>query len=119
LRKAHEEDRLFVRSRATSPVENDTEGGSLLLILPLLVIGLAGVLFSAARWFVSRGWRLIRARWPGLVLVLALGVLLSGCADMVRTVAHINGYKGDIYESPCAPQSLQAGHCVAKEGAKP
>ncbi len=121
------------RPRADAPLEH--MGGGLLtavLLMMLLAAALQGrwdgvvaipALFGLARWglpwLLRLAWRGIRAWWHGLVLILVLGVLLSGCADMVRTVAHINGYKGDIYESPCAPQSLQAGHCVAKEGAKP
>jgi hypothetical protein len=46
-------------------------------------------------------------------------LLLGGCTDMVRGVARLHGYKGDIYASPCAPESLQAGYCVSQQGAKP
>ncbi len=52
-------------------------------------------------------------------LLFALMLWLSGCQDVVRAVATIHGYKGDIYASPCAPESLQAGHCVVKEGPQP
>ena len=63
----------------------------------------------------------LRRWWHSLLLVVVLGTLLSGCTDVVRGVAKLHGYKGDIYAQPCAPESLQVGSCVpAKpEGTKP
>jgi hypothetical protein len=46
-------------------------------------------------------------------LLLLLGLLLTGCEAYTREVARIVGYRGpDLYDYPCAPESLQAGHCV-------
>jgi len=110
----------------------------------LVVCGQIGVLLGL-RWAVrvstrwaGRAWRQF-LRWyahrqrqqrvqrgtlhhPGAVLILALvcGLTLTGCKDMVRGVAHLYGYEGDPYAHACAPESLEAGHCIpVKQGAQP
>jgi hypothetical protein len=66
------------------------------------------------RWLGRR----VRGWWQGLAVLVVLSVSLSGCQDVVRAVANLHGYQGDVYASPCAPESLQAGRCVTKEGEK-
>jgi hypothetical protein len=61
----------------------------------------------------------MRAR---VLLILLCWGMLVGCKDVVRGVAKLNGYNGpDLYDAPCAPESLQAGHCVpaTAKGGKP
>jgi len=72
-------------------------------------------------WLLRRAWRGIRTWWHGLVLVLVLGVALSGCETMERGVAKLHGIQVDPLPGPCAPESYQAGQCVKvkQEGARP
>jgi hypothetical protein len=86
--------------------------------LVLTVVPLQGLGLSGLAWGLRWAGKWVRAWWHGLVLVLLLGSMMSGCTDVVRAVARLHGYKGDIYASPCAPESLQAGYCVVKEGAQ-
>jgi hypothetical protein len=50
-----------------------------------------------------------------LVGLLAGSTLVVGCQGMTRAVAHMYGYKGDIYASPCGAESLRAGYCVVQQ----
>jgi hypothetical protein len=63
----------------------------------------------------------VKRWWHSLLLVVVLGTLLSGCIEVVRGVAKLHGYKGDIYAQPCTPESLKVGYCVSAkpEEAKP
>jgi hypothetical protein len=83
-----------------------------------LVCGVQWGMFVGARWGLRWGWRTLKTWWQGAVVMLALSITLSGCQDMTRGVAHLYGYKGDPYASPCAQESLQAGYCVVKQGGK-
>ena len=56
--------------------------------------------------------RRLKKRGGHLLVLLLLGILMTGCTDVVRTVAHIHGYQGDPYAQTCAPESLKAGTCV-------
>jgi hypothetical protein len=70
-------------------------------------------------WLLRQAGAWVRGRWHGLVLVLVLCTLCSGCADMALAVARLHGYKGDPYARPCTPASVQAGTCVtAKDEVK-
>ena len=114
------------RPRADAPIEH--MGGGLLTAVVLLMVLAATlrgrwdtvvaipVLCCLARWgipwLLRQTWHGIRAWWHGLVLVLVLGVALSGCETMEREVAKLHGIKVDPLPGPCAPESVQAGQCV-------
>jgi hypothetical protein len=86
----------------------------------LLVVGTQGLALWGLCWLLRRARVWLRAWWHGLVLGLVLSGMLTGCQEYVRAVAHLYGYKGDPYASPCAPESLHVGHCVTvKQGDKP
>src|SRR6266436_8003105 len=98
------------------------EGLSFLLMgrwdLACLVCGMQWGLFIGGRGVLRWSRRRLHAWWHGAVIVLVLSVTLSGCQEMTRGVAHLYGYKGDPYASPCTQESLQAGSCVVKQGGK-
>jgi hypothetical protein len=87
----------------------------------LLVIGMQLLTFWGLRWLLRRARGVARTWWHGMVLVLLASSLLTGCESMGRGLAKMHGYKGDPFPGPCAPESWQAGRCVAvtQEGAKP
>jgi hypothetical protein len=90
--------------------------GTGLLAASVHLLGFGG-LWWGALWAQGH----LRHWWHSLVLLVALSMLLSGCTDVVRGVAKLHGYKGDIYEQPCPPESLSVGHCVtaAQQEKKP
>jgi hypothetical protein len=77
-----------------------------------LIVLLAEVLVIGGLWLYRRARRGYGAWWHTGALILMLTGLLTGCQDMVRATAALNGYKGDIYASDCQPGSLQAGYCI-------
>jgi hypothetical protein len=89
--------------------------------IALLTVGGQALALWGVFWLLrrARGW--LRAWWHSLVLVLLASSLLVGCESMGRGLAKLHGYKGDPFPGPCAPESWQAGRCVAvkQEGAKP
>ena len=87
-------------------------------VLACLVCGIQWGLFMGGRRVLRWSRRRLHAWWHGAVIVLVLSVTLSGCQEMTRGVAHLYGYKGDPYASPCTQESLQAGYCVVKQGGK-
>jgi hypothetical protein len=78
----------------------------------LFAAGVQVVGFGGLWWGLLWGQGLVQRWWHTLLVLVVLGGLLSGCTDVVRGVAKLHGYKGDIYAQPCLPESLQAGHCV-------
>jgi hypothetical protein len=58
-----------------------------------------------------------RLRFGALLLCLCLAS--SGCESMSRGLVSLYGIKTDPFPGPCAPESVQAGQCVAvTQGAK-
>jgi hypothetical protein len=114
--------RRFVRSLVITVLLLETlayasmgDGAGMLTVVPLHALGLWGL-----AWMLRRAATWIRAGWHWLAMLLLLSLAVSGCQDMTRGVAHLYGYKGDIYANPCTPESLYVGHCVTtKQGAKP
>jgi hypothetical protein len=89
--------------------------------LVLTVVPLHGLGLWALAWVLRRAGAGVRAGWHWLALVLLLGIGISGCEPMAREVARLHGIKVDPFPGPCAPESFQAGRCVAlqHQGTKP
>jgi hypothetical protein len=99
------------------------QGGAIVGMQALVLWGLCWVLRrgrQALWWGIDRARSQLHTWWYGLLLVLVLSGLCTGCQDITRAVAKMYGYPGDPYASPCLPQSLQAGYCVtAQQGTQP
>src|SRR5262249_48984590 len=130
-RLTYEEARLIWAARDAYRVERLVTGLLLWLLVPCVVALLQGrwdlaLVFAGAYaglrwgvpWLVTRciwavrlGGRWLKQRiWAWLPLAL-ICVGLSSCQTLTREVAHLYGYKGDIYASPCLPESLSVGFC--------
>jgi hypothetical protein len=86
--------------------------------LLLTIMGFQVAVLWGGRWLLRQAWAWARSRWHGLVLVMLLGLTLSGsslfmgCQEMGRAAGRLYGYKGDPYPGACAPESVQVGYCV-------
>ena len=79
----------------------------------LLVVGLQGLALWGGAWLMRQAGHWGRTWWRSLGVVLLVSVSLSGCETLIRENAKLHGIKGDPFPGPCAPESLQAGRCLA------
>ena len=85
----------------------------------LLVVGLQCLALCGGIWVLRRAGQWGRTWWRHLVLALLLSATLPGCEPMAREVAKLHGVNVDPFPGPCAPESFQAGTCVAvKQGGR-
>ncbi len=86
----------------------------------LALLGFQLAILLGLRWVLRHGLRGLRTWWRGLVLVVVLGMMLTGCEQYARAVARLYGYTGDPFPGPCAAESIHAGRCIQRQqGGKP
>lgn len=136
--RTSDEGRMFWRARDAYRIESMLYGcvGAMVLIEGLVflctgqwdgglvTVGATMLVCGGSLWLVRQLARRVQTwartwwRGVGLVVLLALGSSgLLGCEPMAREVAKLHGVTVDPFPGQCAPESVQAGHCVAvKQG---
>ncbi len=77
----------------------------------LLRLAISGTV-TGTRWAGRWSLRTVQRWWKGLVMVLALGVLLTGCADAGFWWARTQGFSVDG-NTACPAVQVHDGHCPA------